>query len=151
MEKQIKLVVFNEHTLGYIFPEYPNTLQVLQPSVLRGSNLPDCGNTHINKSDNVRLATEQDFIDYRVSFKGYKNNPEYLYDKTTIEEIEKFKEDWGQSDEEIKSELEYDNDSDDLLNLDYFWDNESKLWFPKTSTLYSETEQKFADKIRYKN
>lgn len=79
-EQKIKLVVVDENTLGYIFPEQPNSIHVLRPSRLRGSHYPDFQSiTHHGKS--IRLASEKDFEDYRVVFDGYKNSPEYEYDK----------------------------------------------------------------------
>jgi len=75
---KIKLVVFNEHTLGYILPKTPNTLCVLHASILRGAI--NSGSSHINSNDKVRLANEKDFEDYRIMFNGYKNNlQEYEY------------------------------------------------------------------------
>lgn len=80
MENKIKLVVYNENTLGYILPEKPKYVQVLHASVLRGANHTiEPTSFYIHKSSKVRLATEQDFNDYRVSMEGFKNNPEYLH------------------------------------------------------------------------
>lgn len=79
MEK-IKLVVYNEHTLGYISPTCDYMVQVFAHSVLRGAGC-FLGWTEkcIGPSDNVRLATEQDFEDFRVSFVGFKTDPNYIY------------------------------------------------------------------------
>lgn len=80
----IKLVVFNEHTLGYIFPDFPNYVQVLHSSILKGAphttQHPDCFLIH--KDSKVRLASEQDFADFRCVFDGYKNDKDYEYDKS---------------------------------------------------------------------
>ncbi len=63
--------------------------------------------------------------------------------------VEKFVEDWGQTTEEICSNLGYDTeDSDDLLMIDYFWDALDEVWLPKQSSLYSKQEQKIADNLR---
>lgn len=83
MEKanKIKLVVYKEHTLGYILPELPNSVQILHSSPLKGAigttNLQ--GDFHINHPDEVRLASESDFDAFRVSFDGYKNSSDYIY------------------------------------------------------------------------
>ena len=79
---KIKLVVFNEHTIGYIMPERPDYVQVLHASILRGATfelLPT--SKYISKTDKVRLASEKDFNDYRISFEGYKDNISYEYAK----------------------------------------------------------------------
>ena len=78
---KIKLVVYNGHTLGYILPELPNSVQILHSSPLKGAvgttNLQN--NFHINKLEEVRLASEKDFADFRVCFDGYKNSSDYIY------------------------------------------------------------------------
>lgn len=78
---KIKLVVVNEEALGYIFPERPFMVHVLgcTESVLArdGSSMNARGNK-------TRLANAQDFDQYNVSFDGYRNNPEYLYDTTVV-------------------------------------------------------------------
>jgi hypothetical protein len=67
-----------------------------------------------------------------------------------MSEVEKFIEDWGQTTEEICTNLDYDlEDSDDLLMIDYFYDALSNVWLPKQSSLYSKREQKIADQLRY--
>ena len=77
---KINLVVLNEHTLGYIQPELPNYVNVLHASILRGAPFEVHPSSKlVSKSDNIRLATEQDFEDYRCSFDGYKNNNDYVY------------------------------------------------------------------------
>jgi hypothetical protein len=69
--EKIQLVVMNEHTLGYIFPEQPQSLHILQSSVLRGSTLPNDGQSVvIGSGDTVRLASQQDFNDFRVVMDG---------------------------------------------------------------------------------
>jgi hypothetical protein len=79
----IKLVVYNSHTLGYIFPVYPNDVQILHSSPLKGSptTLNLTSSFPIRKSDSLRLAAESDFQEFRVSFKGFDNSKEYLYDE----------------------------------------------------------------------
>lgn len=66
-----------------------------------------------------------------------------------MSEVEKFVEEWGQTTEEICTNLGYDlEDSDDLLMVDYFYDNLSNVWIPKHSSLYTKQEQKIADQLR---
>ena len=60
-----------------------------------------------------------------------------------------WKEDWGQTHEEICSDLGYDEeDSDDLLMDDYFWDQEDEKWYNKHSSTMTEEEEKIADFLR---
>ena len=77
---KIKLIVINNHTLGYIDPLTPMNYSTLHSSILKGAifNLHP-SSKHINKTDNIRLASESDFNDFRVSFDGFKNSQEYEY------------------------------------------------------------------------
>ena len=75
-----KLVVFNEHTLGYIIPEQPYRVHILHTSILRGSYYTDRSVIYVNDGT-IRLASKQDFDNFRVCFNGF-NNPE-LYEFTT--------------------------------------------------------------------
>ena len=69
---KIKLVVLNEHTLGYIFPELPGYVQILHASVLRGATSGRLESSVLTSpKDNVRLASEQDFNTFNVSFLGF--------------------------------------------------------------------------------
>jgi hypothetical protein len=77
MEKT-KLVVFNENVLGYIIPELPNNVLILHSSILKGSRFTD--RSHITLDMGVcRLATEQDFDNFRVSFVGFNNPDKYEF------------------------------------------------------------------------
>lgn len=77
--EKIKLVVMNEHTLGYIFPEQPKYLHILHASILKGSTFPNDGQSvYIGRGATIRLASEQDFNDFRVVMNGYKSD-EYEY------------------------------------------------------------------------
>lgn len=78
--QRIKLVVFNEHTLGYIAPELPQYVFPLRASILKGAPFETNESSKlISKSDNVRLASEQDFEDFKVCFRGYDNENEYEF------------------------------------------------------------------------
>lgn len=64
----------------------------------------------------------------------------------TDEEIEKFKEDWGQTDDEIKVNLELDEDCDDILLMDdYFWIPNDEIWCNKHTSMFTDREQRIAD------
>ena len=75
--ERIKLVVIDEHTLGYLIPN-SNYAGVLHASVLRGSPVSGSPLSAMNPIPvafkKVRLASEKDFNDFRVSFEGYKKN-----------------------------------------------------------------------------
>lgn len=74
--ERIKLVVAKGHTLGYILPQLPNYLQILHGSILRGAptRYPHGGGSIMLPKDH-RLATAQDFKDFRVSHVGFTDNP----------------------------------------------------------------------------
>lgn len=79
-DKRIKLVVLNEHTLGYILPVLPNYVQVLHASLLKGAPFElNPSNKLIGKLDKVRLASAKDFENYRCCFKGFNNPVEYEF------------------------------------------------------------------------
>ena len=94
--------------------------------------------------------------DHAVDVLGYDENLVFNLSNDDSDfsqiEIDEFKERWGQEEEEICSELgyEYGNDgiSELLMSDGYFWDDESCQWFPRSSSMYSEKEQKIADFIR---
>ncbi len=76
-DAKIKLVVLNENTLGYIQPELPNYVQHLHASVLRGAY--QSSPSLIGSTDKVRLASENDFSEYRVHFGSFGNKDEYEF------------------------------------------------------------------------
>lgn len=84
---KIQLVVLgcpsgHEHTLGYFDPAYPALAGVLSASVLKGSPAASYSSpiwSMCREGLTSRLATEKDFLEYRVQFESYRNNPEYEY------------------------------------------------------------------------
>ncbi len=77
-DERIRLVVIDEHTLGYIDPSEPNYAGILHTSVLKGSMLNKY-NSVILLNKTIRTATKKDFDEYRVSFKGYSDKKKYIY------------------------------------------------------------------------
>lgn len=77
-----KLVVINNCMLGCIHPETPNSAEILAASVIRGAV---CASQAIEPKavhpSEYRLATEKDFDEFRVSFKGFENEQEYEFAK----------------------------------------------------------------------
>jgi len=76
--QKIKLIVAcqygdKENILGYILPELPNSLQILHASVLRGANVGLLAGS-VPLPEKWRLASAQDFADFRVSFDGFEND-----------------------------------------------------------------------------
>ena len=79
--ERTKLIVADEHTLGYIMPN-SETVGVLHASVLRGATFsvhPEPKN--VSMFEKIRLASEKDFDNFRVSFQGYNNETEYEFKK----------------------------------------------------------------------
>ena len=91
----------------------------------------------VNES-NLTKGFEEDMIP--------ENHDEIAFTK---DEIETFKEEWGQSHEEICAALDLDEeDAGAVLTSDYFWLHKDKKWYPKFSSMYSEKEQEIADYLR---
>lgn len=75
-----KLIVVNEHTLGYFLPGETENYGVLHASILKGATFEiSPGIKSIKSLDNVRLASEKDFEAFRVSFEGFGNRNEYEF------------------------------------------------------------------------
>lgn len=67
----------------------------------------------------------------------------------SLVEKEDFIDKWGQYTDEVCAELGYDEeDSDDLLMVDYFYHEESRKWIPKCASMYTPREQSIADYLR---
>lgn len=75
--EKIRLVVVDEHTLGYIFPETPASVSILRSMITKGApfSLHDDAISAVGRK--VRLATKRDFEEYRHCSKGYFNTDEY--------------------------------------------------------------------------
>lgn len=85
LKDRIKLVVYKEHTLGYIDPALPNSVQILHSSPLKGSPRITSGDSfHINDKNEIRLANEKDFDAFGVSFDGFRNDNRYEYTENDI-------------------------------------------------------------------
>jgi hypothetical protein len=69
----------------------------------------------------------------------------------TTAELDDFKKNWGQDQEEICNCLDYDIDdegTDEMIMGDgYFWLDTNDQWYPKTSSMYEPREQLIADYI----
>lgn len=77
----IRIVVADEHTLGYIDDRLPTVLQTLHSSILRGATFGN--NAQVSMYSKVRTATSEDFETYRVSEDGYDKDENYIYFRTT--------------------------------------------------------------------
>jgi len=67
----------------------------------------------------------------------------------TDDEIEEFKENWGQTHKEICTNLGYNKDCDEILIDDYFWIEADQKWYNKSASMFTEREQAIADYLRY--
>lgn len=82
--QKIKLVVYNEYALGYIMPEQPQKVYTLSDSILRGAPFRVMREPYyVFPTDTVRLASRQDFEDFRVSFDGFDNPQIYEFASAT--------------------------------------------------------------------
>jgi hypothetical protein len=76
MGGRIKLIVVNEHTLAYQGQNTRN-YNVLHASILKGAPFNVLPEPKIlSRLDKVRLASEEDFDEFRVSPKGFTDNPQ---------------------------------------------------------------------------
>jgi hypothetical protein len=77
----IRFVVVNENILGYVDPSQPNQAGVLASSVIRGASHSWKDGPYPLRTDgrDVRPATRQDFMDFRVEPTGYRNDPAYAF------------------------------------------------------------------------
>lgn len=78
LESKIIFVVIDGHTLGYINPRVPYSVQVLRCSVLKGAPfqyLPESMVRRVNDSG-TRLAKVADFEEFRVRLEDYSPYPD---------------------------------------------------------------------------
>lgn len=71
----VKYVIFEENTLGYIYENKPNYLSVLFSSSLNGCRFKELnGSLLLTESDflKIRPATKNDFDKLNVYFGGYR-------------------------------------------------------------------------------
>jgi hypothetical protein len=94
------------------------------------------------------IGTDHHDSQYQVETESF----ELELENFSMSEIEDYVDEWGQTNDEICSELGYDEDdegSDEMLIGDgYFWLERYQKWFPKCSSLYSEREEKISEYIR---
>jgi hypothetical protein len=103
-----------------------------------------------DKADVYLIKTEEGFI-----IDVYNKNNDNIQtvaiwnddlNEPTDEEIEKFKEDWGQTHKEICTELDVPEDgSDEYLMDEYFWIPNDEIWCNKSASLFTPREQEIAD------
>ena len=81
-ENRTKLVVGDKHTLGYMNPITPNTFNVLKANTNKGAIYTTniSYNLDISQFKNIRLASAKDFENFNVSFVGFDNKNDYLYE-----------------------------------------------------------------------
>lgn len=78
---KIKIVIVDEHTIGFIYPEIPNFVAPLHTSILRGSPYSDSSRIYVPTSK-IRLANVKDFDDYRVCVDGYLKDNNYSFNRS---------------------------------------------------------------------
>lgn len=82
---RVKIVVFNEHSLGLIDEDRPKVFQPLREFQSKGAPFYVMLEPHlIGVSDRVRLANSQDFEEYNIDLQQYENDPifEYVWDRS---------------------------------------------------------------------
>jgi hypothetical protein len=80
---EIKLVVVNENTLGYILPNETHKVGILHTSILKGQTIykDSDGWMPLYDTDKVRLAKPEDFDEYGCIFSDAYKTDKYKYDK----------------------------------------------------------------------
>ena len=67
--RRVQAVVYKEHTLGYLCPG--NIVGVFRKSVLKGATFSVHDDPFYADEKDLRQATKQDFIDFRVKWHPY--------------------------------------------------------------------------------
>lgn len=66
----------------------------------------------------------------------------------TADEISDFKDNWGQTHDDVCLELSFHKDGgEDLLKRDYFWSDKDRKWYNKCSSLFTEREETIAQHL----
>jgi len=79
MNKKIRFFVLNNNILGYMCQDNKRFFGILHSSVLRGATIPtEQGWIYVPEKPVLRSATIKDFNDFRVSYKGYEGDKNYL-------------------------------------------------------------------------
>jgi hypothetical protein len=108
---------------------------------------------HLMKIDlKMLMNSKEDFLFSSISTNDFMGSSSERFESTCEElislnkEISDFKENWGQSHEEICCCLGYDEeDSEDLLVEDYFWIESDEIWINRNASDFTEREKEIAD------
>lgn len=86
---------------------------------------------------------------YETSYDDYSNILD-VFKGFIEEEIQRFKKAWGQTDEEAIEAFSLDDDEDttEIMQDDYFYDDNDCKWYNKASSLFTDREQEIANYLR---
>lgn len=137
--------------LGFICDVYGQTDHVSTMQVWEEDLIPDCTDLCMCLASGEHLQSCDD--DGFCNNCGYQESgiPEESNAPENFSELEvkDFIEKWGQSTNEVCTELGYDEDTcDDLLEVDFFYHERSRRWIPICNSMYSEREQAIADFLK---
>lgn len=122
MKEKLKILVVNNHTIG-IQREGSNTLEVLQTLKSKGSPYeggPLQAPIHIPRNADVRLATEKDFDDLRLTLYPREDSMyEYIYDYPTDEQTMK---------KEVKFNPIYNSSEDEYIHAKLKFNDSTNEW-----------------------
>jgi hypothetical protein len=80
MTESIRIVVYCEHTIGFI-RHGSRYIEILHTSVLRGSSLNPHSSSPVVDESKCRHATLKDFEEFRVCAEGYIGDATYVFDR----------------------------------------------------------------------